>query len=72
MEVRPDYPLIKDLDCDFFRDGIFNYKVQDPSFVEVGDGIFDFGYPDPSACDKYSILVLDGAGYRVELEFIMD
>lgn len=72
VEIHPDYPLIKDEDCEFFRDGIFNYRVLDEDSNEVGDGVFDFGYPDPMTCDKYAAVVISGDGYRIQREFIMD
>ena len=72
VDVIPEYPIIKEPSCEFIRDGIFNYIVIDWDFNIIGDGIIDFGFPDPDNCDKYAKVLIDGDGYQVDLDFIMD
>jgi len=71
VDVNPDYPLIKDFDCEFFRDGIFNYIVKEYDNSVIGNGIIDFWFVK-GECEKYAIIIVDGEDYRVELQFIMD
>ncbi|MCK4677848.1 MAG: hypothetical protein KAT48_06935 [Bacteroidales bacterium] len=72
VDVIPEYPIIKEPSCEFIRDGIFNYIVIDWDFNIIGDGIIDFGFPDPDNCDKYAKVLIDGDGYQVDFDFIMD
>jgi hypothetical protein len=70
--VKDTYPIIKEQDCTYIRDGIFDYEVNNANNVEVGVGIVDFGYYDPMICDKFAIIVVDGDGYRSEFYYIME
>lgn len=70
--VNSDYHLIKDSDCDFIRDGIFDYVVKNINNNEIGAGVVDFGYINPAVCDKYAIVVVDAESNRFEYIYIME
>ncbi|MBP6978956.1 MAG: hypothetical protein PHD61_10135 [Bacteroidales bacterium] len=72
-EVDPDYKLIKDSDCDYIRDGIFDFRVRkNTTNTEIGDGVVDFGFMNPMDCDQYVIAVVDGEANRTEFVYLMD
>ena len=71
VDINTDYPLIKEANCEFFWDGIFDYVVKEKDNSVIGEGVIDFWFPQ-GVCDKYAIIIVDGDGYRVELQFNMD
>lgn len=71
--VDAGYKLIKDADCSYIRDGIFDFRVRLNNINEqVGDGVVDFGYVNPMECDDYVIAVVDGESNRTEFIYRMD
>ncbi|MCX6233818.1 MAG: hypothetical protein NT175_03725 [Bacteroidetes bacterium] len=72
VSVHADYSLIKDADCHFLSDGIFDYYIKDFYNSSIGEGAIDFGYPVPGACDKYAGISINGDGYTVDMQFVMD
>lgn len=71
-EVDIDYHLIKDYECAFIRDGIFDYVVKNKNDNEIGAGVVDFGYINPAVCDKYVVVVVDAESNRSEYVYIME
>jgi hypothetical protein len=63
--------MIKKTDCNYFNDGVFNYTIKDTDQSQIGVGVIDFWFVQGD-CDKYAIIIIDGDGYRVELQFNMD
>jgi len=72
VDVDPNYPLIRHLGCPFISDGILNYHIRDYHSKSIGEGIIHFGFPAQGECDKYALIVVNGDGYQVQMEFIMD
>ena len=70
--VDEDYKLIKDPDCTYIRDGIFDITVYVDLNKEVGEGVVDFGFMNPLDCDQYVIAVVDGEANRTEFVYLMD
>jgi hypothetical protein len=67
------YKIIKEADCSYIRDGIFDFTVTlNQSNDEVGNGVVDFGFMNPSDCDNYVIAVVDGEVNRTEFIYLMD
>jgi hypothetical protein len=67
------YKLIKEHDCAYIRDGIFDFTVSvSHDGDKVGEGVVDFGYINPMDCDKYVIAVVDGEVNRTEFIYLMD
>jgi hypothetical protein len=72
VDVNSGYPLIKNPDCEFIGDGIFNYHIKDFLYTSIGEGSMDFGWPNPGDCDKYLGIGISATGYDVQIQFIMD
>ncbi len=71
--IDPSYKLIKEADCSYIRDGIFDFRVRlNQGDQQVGDGVVDFGFMNPSDCDEYAIAVVDGEANRTEFVYLME
>jgi len=67
------YKLIKEADCSYIRDGIFDFTVSlSQGNDKVGEGVVDFGYMNPMDCDQYVIAVVDGEVNRTEFIYLME
>lgn len=72
-DVDVSYKLIKENDCTYIRDGIFDFAVSLSGDDEkVGEGVVDFGFMNPVDCDQYVIAVIDGEVSRTEFIYLMD
>jgi len=71
--VDESYKLIKEEDCTYIRDGMFDFTVSlSRDDEKVGEGIVDFGFMNPVDCDQYVIAVIDGEVSRTEFIYLMD
>ncbi len=72
-EVNGNYELIKEEDCEYIQDGIFDFTITlNRNSEEVGKGVIDFGYINPLDCDRYVIAIVDGEVSRSEFIYLMD